>query len=148
MALEPKENQFKWFVKLVETQGLEAANKYTEILRQVPLTLEQTTMNQKVTMNMSQPKNVTPNTDIAFDSLLGGPSPALNELLGVKDATNLIDTNAFTMISANAINRNADRSLLMANDLMGSHADAKPSSSSMLHGVQQHHHQQQQPQQQ
>lgn len=106
MALEPKENQFKWFVKLVETQGLEAANKYTEILRQVPLTIDQTPINQKTTMNMTQPKNVSTNADMVFDSLLSGPTPALNELLGVKESANLIDSNAFSLIPPNVANRN------------------------------------------
>ena len=36
MVLESKEFQYAWFIKLVEMQGLEAANKFTDILRQVP----------------------------------------------------------------------------------------------------------------
>lgn len=39
MALEPKEFQFKWFVKIVDSHGIEMANKFTEILRQMPNSL-------------------------------------------------------------------------------------------------------------
>lgn len=35
MALEPKEIQYKWYLHLLEHQGQEAANKFTDILRQV-----------------------------------------------------------------------------------------------------------------
>uniref|UniRef100_A0A8W7Q0K8 Uncharacterized protein n=1 Tax=Anopheles coluzzii TaxID=1518534 RepID=A0A8W7Q0K8_ANOCL len=36
MALQTKEFQYYWFTKLMESKGLEAANKFTDILRQVP----------------------------------------------------------------------------------------------------------------
>uniref|UniRef100_A0A182JMB0 Uncharacterized protein n=1 Tax=Anopheles atroparvus TaxID=41427 RepID=A0A182JMB0_ANOAO len=39
MALQTKEFQYYWFIKLMETKGLEAANKFTDILRQVPTTV-------------------------------------------------------------------------------------------------------------
>ncbi|EAA05697.4 AGAP011545-PA, partial [Anopheles gambiae str. PEST] len=35
MALQTKEFQYYWFTKLMESKGLEAANKFTDILRQV-----------------------------------------------------------------------------------------------------------------
>lgn len=34
MAFEPKESQYKWYLKLLEIHGQESANKFTEILRQ------------------------------------------------------------------------------------------------------------------
>lgn len=36
VALQSKEYQYIWFIKLTETHGLDAANKFIEILRQVP----------------------------------------------------------------------------------------------------------------
>uniref|UniRef100_A0A8D8JQK5 (northern house mosquito) hypothetical protein n=1 Tax=Culex pipiens TaxID=7175 RepID=A0A8D8JQK5_CULPI len=36
VALQTKEFQYLWFIKLVETQGLKAANMLADILRQVP----------------------------------------------------------------------------------------------------------------
>ena len=41
MAFEPKESQYKWYLKLLETQGQEAANKFTEVLRQVSAMMQQ-----------------------------------------------------------------------------------------------------------
>ena len=37
VANQPKEFQYRWFMKLSETYGLEEADKFTELLRQVPL---------------------------------------------------------------------------------------------------------------
>lgn len=37
VANQPKEYQYRWFMKLSETYGLEEADKFTELLRQVPL---------------------------------------------------------------------------------------------------------------
>lgn len=36
IASQPKEIQYRWFIKLSETYGLEEADKFTELLRQVP----------------------------------------------------------------------------------------------------------------
>lgn len=129
MALEPRENQFKWFVKLVETQGLEAANKYTEILRQVQLSMEPTHI-AKPTLSLSNAHqapsmpNLGQNVDMAFDSLLSGPAPILSDLLaGAKDSNASIDANAFPMLPTNTSisNRNGHRSMLNAADMINAH---------------------------
>lgn len=81
MLTESKENQFKWFVKLSETHGLEAANKYAEILSQIPLHLE--SVMSKPPMGMSTPS--IPNPDLMFENLMNGPAPGMGNLLGKKD---------------------------------------------------------------
>lgn len=45
VANQPKEYQYRWFIKLSETYGLEEADKFTELLRQVPL-MTNKSMNQ------------------------------------------------------------------------------------------------------
>ncbi|XP_023294599.2 probable helicase with zinc finger domain [Lucilia cuprina] len=47
MAFEPKESQYKWYLKLLETQGQEAANKFTEVLRQVSAMMQQQQQQQQ-----------------------------------------------------------------------------------------------------
>ncbi|XP_005175912.1 probable helicase with zinc finger domain isoform X1 [Musca domestica] len=54
MAFEPKESQYKWYLKLLETQGQDAANKFTEVLRQV------STMMQQQQPQPQQPVNKPP----------------------------------------------------------------------------------------
>lgn len=76
MATESKENQFKWFVKLNETQGPEAANKYVEILNQMPSVMTKPPMG----INAS-----TQNMDLMFDNLVNGPAPHLSSLLCKKE---------------------------------------------------------------
>ncbi|SPP76042.1 probable helicase with zinc finger domain isoform X1 [Drosophila guanche] len=41
MAFNPKEEQYKWYLKLLETVGQEGANKFADMLRQVMATLQQ-----------------------------------------------------------------------------------------------------------
>uniref|UniRef100_A0A1B0BWL6 C3H1-type domain-containing protein n=1 Tax=Glossina palpalis gambiensis TaxID=67801 RepID=A0A1B0BWL6_9MUSC len=41
MAFESKDLQYKWYLKLLEIQGQEAANKFTDALRQVTAALQQ-----------------------------------------------------------------------------------------------------------
>lgn len=81
MAAESKENQFKWFMKLSETQGLEAAHKYAEILSQIPMHLEPPVMPKPPTMAMNTPP--IPNVDLMFENLVNAPS--LTNLLTKKD---------------------------------------------------------------
>lgn len=59
MAFEPKESQYKWYLKLLETQGQEAANKFTEVLRQVSAMMQQQQQqpqaNKPLPQHMQQP---------------------------------------------------------------------------------------------
>ncbi|EDW85385.2 uncharacterized protein Dwil_GK10580 [Drosophila willistoni] len=41
MAFNPKEEQYKWYLKLTETMGQEAASKFADMLRQVMASLQQ-----------------------------------------------------------------------------------------------------------
>lgn len=119
MAAESKDNQFKWFVKLSETQGLEAANKYAEILSQIPLHVEQ--VMSKPPMAMNTPP--MPNVDLMFESLVNGPATTLNNLLGKKE--HLPNDAPFSMGGkvATLSNRNGSdhTSIASINDLMNVH---------------------------
>lgn len=61
MAAESKENQFKWFVKLNETQGPEAANKYVEVLNQMPSVMAKPMVGLNSTAQ---------NVDLIYDNLV------------------------------------------------------------------------------
>lgn len=102
IAMESKENQLKWFFKLVETQGLETANKFAELLRQVsnaalnpnlPNLVNSATANPQMTRAGSTGTGGQGNTmtglnsqvDLAFDYLMNGSSitqPLLRDLFG------------------------------------------------------------------
>lgn len=130
MAHEPKENQFKWFVKLVETQGLEAANKYTEILRQFQPMEPVHTMGKPITMSNSQQtpslSTLGPNIDMAFDTLLSGPAPILSDLLiGTKDGNASLDANPFPLLPVNSSmsNRNGHRNNMLNMDMVNAHSN-------------------------
>uniref|UniRef100_A0A1B0CKW5 Putative rna helicase n=1 Tax=Lutzomyia longipalpis TaxID=7200 RepID=A0A1B0CKW5_LUTLO len=101
MSLEPKEFQLKWFFKLLETHGLEVANKFAEILRQVPTPCAATgkmtpSIGLKDTPGVQQQQQggggggnslagLNTQVDMAFDSLMSGssiPQPMLRELFG------------------------------------------------------------------
>lgn len=56
MAFEPKESQYKWYLKLLETQGQEAANKFTEVLRQVSTMMQQ--QQAQPTVNKPPPQHM------------------------------------------------------------------------------------------
>lgn len=77
MASESKENQFKWFVKLNETQGPEAANKYVEILNQMPSVMPKAMMGLNSTAQ---------NVDLIYDNLVTSPAPSLSSLLSVNSS--------------------------------------------------------------
>jgi len=47
MAFNPKEEQYKWYLKLLETVGQEGANKFADMLRQVMATLQQQQQQQQ-----------------------------------------------------------------------------------------------------
>ncbi|XP_055529882.1 probable helicase with zinc finger domain isoform X2 [Wyeomyia smithii] len=55
VALQSKEFQYLWFIKLVETQGLEAANKFNDILRQVPTLTPSTSQQQPIQKKINPP---------------------------------------------------------------------------------------------
>lgn len=145
MALEPKDNQFKWYMKLSESHGIEAANKYAEILNQISISVESTLM-AKPTIPMNTAPvtpNLTANVDIMFESLVNGPAPILNDLLNAKKDLANDTTGAFSMLgTANTSlpHRNGDHSsILTANDLLNNRtADMVLQSKN----VQQQHHQQ------
>ncbi|XP_059608674.1 probable helicase with zinc finger domain [Phlebotomus argentipes] len=89
MSLEPKEFQLKWFFKLVETQGLEVAHKFAEILRQVPTPSAAGKMapvkDAAPQAGMNSLAGLNTQVDLAFDSLMSGssiPQPMLRELFG------------------------------------------------------------------
>lgn len=125
MALEPKDNQFKWYMKLSESHGIEAANKYAEILNQISLSVESTLMAKPtIPMNTAPATpNLNANVDIMFESLVNGPAPILNDLLNAKKDLTNDSTGTFSMLGATAAtslpHRNGDHSsILTANDLM------------------------------
>lgn len=81
MALEPKEYQFKWFVKIVDNHGIEMANKFTEILRQMPSSLANMSVNHSSTkiLHRHEPAhNFGAAGDMNFDLL---STSLLNELM-------------------------------------------------------------------
>lgn len=129
MATESKENQFKWFMKLSETQGLEAAHKYAEILSQIPMHLEPPVMSKPPTMAMNTPP--IPNVDLMFENLVNTPS--FTNLLAKKDHLPN-DSTPFSMgggggggvnkIASTLSNRNGSSdhtSIASINDLINAH---------------------------
>lgn len=66
VANQPKEYQYRWFMKLSETYGLEEADKFVELLRQVPIT--------------NKPVN---NVDAMFNGM-GDPSKNLIHLMNAR----------------------------------------------------------------
>lgn len=131
MACEPKENQYKWFLKLGETQGSEAANKYAEILGQVPLPVSTATdlMTKQPPLSLNTPTmpNISANVDMMFENLVNGSTPILGDLLGKKDVPN--DT-AFPLLGAPLSNRNGNdhASVLTTTDLLNPRPNVIPSS--------------------
>lgn len=128
MALEPNDIQFKWYMKLSESHGIEAANKYAEILNQISLSVESTLM-AKSTIPMNVPPvtpNLTANVDIMFESLVNGPAPILNDLLNAKKDLTNEPAGAFSILGTAATSlphRNGDHSSIMtANDLLNNRA--------------------------
>lgn len=116
MVAESKENQFKWFMKLSETQGLEAAHKYAEILSQIPVHLEPVLPKPPMAMNTPP----IPNIDLMFENL----GPTINNLLTKKehlpnDATSFSLGGKMATLS----NRNGSdhSSITSINDLINVH---------------------------
>lgn len=115
MATESKDNQFKWFVKLSETQGLEAANKYAEILSQIPQHIEAVMPKTPMTLNAPTIQNV----DLMFENLVNGPAPNLASLIGNKEHPSN-DTAPFRGNLPSVPNRNGSdhSSVTSLNDLL------------------------------
>lgn len=101
IAIESKENQMKWFMRLMETQGLEAANKFTEILRQVPT--------QTVTPSLPPPKPsvaapppTTEQFDLFLDDFMKSPTaaqPLLKDILGYSNPTQPVTSSAIPHVN-------------------------------------------------
>lgn len=87
MAFEPKEVRYRWYLKLVETHGQEAANKFTEVLGQVMNMLHQHQQQQQQLMPNKMPPQMNANlsrNDImppqaaGMPPLMGAPTHAPN----------------------------------------------------------------------
>ncbi|XP_063697246.1 probable helicase with zinc finger domain [Culicoides brevitarsis] len=116
MALESKDIQLKWFLRLMETQGIEAANKFTEILRQVPNLMSNSGMNNHQQQPMMPQKTESANDlelDNFFDNL---PQPLLKDILG------LSTSNAPNLGSTASHGTGLGSSHLLGNGIMGSHS--------------------------
>lgn len=110
MASESKDYQFSWFVNLSETQGLEAANKYAEILNQMTLHLE--TIMPKPSMAMNKPS--ISNVEQMFENLANGPTTSLNNSL-CKNEHLPNDLSSFSLSSRNGSDHS---SIACINDLI------------------------------
>ncbi|XP_075164275.1 helicase with zinc finger isoform X2 [Haematobia irritans] len=64
MAFEPKESQYKWYLKLLETQGQDAANKFTDVLRQVSSMMQQQQQQQQSQQPVNKPPQHMPQSFI------------------------------------------------------------------------------------
>lgn len=91
MALESKESQVNWFMKLVETQGFDVAQRFADTLRQVP-TMAQSKLNvNRIDQALQPMPNVQgygPPQDLTFDTVMSNASMSqtlLSDLLGTKD---------------------------------------------------------------
>ncbi|KAJ6630904.1 hypothetical protein Bhyg_16631, partial [Pseudolycoriella hygida] len=67
MALEPKENQMNWFVKLVETQGVEVAQRFAAAMSQSKLNVNR--IDQAI-QPMPNVQGYGPPQDLTFDSVM------------------------------------------------------------------------------
>lgn len=125
VALQTKEFQYLWFIKLVETQGLEAANKFTDILRQVP-TLASTTAHHQQThkkLNALIPSQA----DLFLENLLNPNKDVLvptnlqqSAILHQSQNTSISNGNAMMGVQGNS------KSLLENVDLFGNLSSPLP----------------------
>lgn len=106
MAMEPKDFQYSWFLKLAETSA-ETAHKYREILCQLSMAMEPL-ISKNAIVNTPPVTNFTPQTDL-FDTLLSGNTPIISDLLGPKD---LSDSVQFPNLPSST--RNGDRPIMPA----------------------------------
>ncbi|XP_037940519.1 probable helicase with zinc finger domain [Teleopsis dalmanni] len=70
MAFEPKESQYRWYLKLLETHGQEAANKFTELLRQVMAMLHQHQQQQDTTKPLPQLQQQQQQTNLNTNQIM------------------------------------------------------------------------------
>lgn len=117
MALESSEFQFKWFVKLVESHGLETANKYRDLLGQVSNAMEPISSKPLAAATTApNPSNLNSNLDI-FDNLLSGNVPTISDLLGSKELTDPLPTSFPTLLSTNRTSDRLQASTVAAADI-------------------------------
>lgn len=125
MAIESKDNQIKWFVRLMETHGIEAANKFSEILRQVPASAA---LNASTPTSASTNKVLAPGTDqfdIFLDDLMKSPTavqPLLKDIWGFSSAAS----------SSSGVSSGGHQ---MSNGFMGSQSSKSSIDSADLFGV-------------
>lgn len=117
MALEPKDNQMKWFVRLMETQGIEAANKFTEILRQVP------TLATSGVMNHHQMPPKAESNELELDNIFDNlPQPLLKDILGLST----------TSSNAGSSSSGVSSGQMLGNGIMGSHSSKSSIDSELI----------------
>lgn len=91
MALEPKESQINWFMKLVETQGVDVAQRFADALRQVPAMAPSKVNVNRIDQALQPMPNVQgygPHQDLNFETSMSNTSMSqtlLSDLLGTKD---------------------------------------------------------------
>lgn len=91
MALESKESQINWFMKLVETQGFDVAQRFADAIRKVP-TMTQSLNVNRIDQALQPMPNVQgygpPPQDLSFDTVMSNATMSqtlLSDLLGTKD---------------------------------------------------------------
>ncbi|XP_058833823.1 probable helicase with zinc finger domain [Topomyia yanbarensis] len=125
VALQSKEFQYLWFIKLVETQGLEAANKFTDILRQVPLapnTAQHQQPQKKLNPTMpSQADMILENIINPNKDVLGSTSLHHSTMLHPQQNVPSVLTNGNALLGPNN-----GKSLLEGVDLFGNMSSSLP----------------------
>lgn len=93
VANQSKDYQYRWFMKLSETYGLEEADKFTELLRQVPLNVKESLFNgmgdssknylHLMDLQQQQQQQQQAKNDAKYDHLLK-IQPSFNEAIANK----------------------------------------------------------------
>lgn len=90
MALESKESQINWFMKLVETQGFDVAQRFADAIRKVPTMTQSLNVNRidQALQPMPNVQGYGPPQDLTFDTVMSNATMSqtlLSDLLGTKD---------------------------------------------------------------
>lgn len=119
MALQSKEYQYIWFIKLTETHGLDAANKFIDILRQVP-TLATAAGHHNQQPHKKHNTLVPSQADLFLDNILN-PNKDVLAPTNIQQPTMLHQSQNSSISNGNALlaGQSGGKSLLESVDLFG-----------------------------